>query len=57
MPIGWNTYNKALCSLHDTQLYDKLDLERMVVLRNSEQSETLNGCGKYVPDNSQNDVE
>ena len=52
MPIRWYTYNKAQCSLHDTQLDEKLDLERMVVLRNSEQSETLNGCGKYVPDNS-----
>ena len=43
-----NTYNKALFSLHDTQLdekLEKLDLERMVGLRNSEQS-ILNGCGK-----------
>ena len=39
MPIGWYTYNKAQCSLHDTQLDKKLDLERMVGLRNSEQSE------------------
>ena len=39
-----NTYNKALFSLHDTKLDEKLDLERMVGLRNSEQSEILNGC-------------
>ena len=52
MPIGWYTYKKAQCSLHDTQLDEKLDLERMVGLRNSEQSEILNGCGKYVPENS-----
>ena len=45
-----NTYNKALFSLHDTQLdekIEKLDLVRMVGLRNSEQS-ILNGCGKYA---------
>ena len=30
MPIGWYTYNKAQSSLHDTQLDEKLDLERMV---------------------------
>ena len=42
-----NTYNKALFSLHDTNLdekFEKLDLERMVGPRNSEQSEILNGC-------------
>ena len=48
---------KLICSLHVTQLDEKLDLEKMVgpILRMSCRNMTENGCGKWREDSKEED--